>query len=138
MLSFAYALFTKDWSITLAAVGFDPYLGFYHQPRYGRPALALDMMEPFRPLIPDSVVLWAVNNGVVALNDFLRRGGGVALKDDARRRFILAYEKRMDDLVTHPVFNYRISYRRVLEVQARLLARALTGEIPRLPDFLTR
>jgi len=138
MLSFAYALFTKDWTITLAAVGFDPYLGFYHQPRYGRPALALDMMEPFRPLIPDSVVLWAVNNGVVAPGDFIRRAGAVALKDDARRKFILAYEKRMDDLVTHPVFNYRISYRRILEVQARLLARTLTGEIDRLPDFLTR
>jgi len=138
MLSFAYALLTKDWTITLAAVGLDPYLGFYHQPRYGRPALALDMMEPFRPLIPDSVVLWAVNNGVVAPNDFLRRGRAVALKNDARRKFILAYEKRMDDLVTHPVFNYRVSYRRILEVQARLLARTLTGEIPRLPDFLTR
>lgn len=138
MLSFAYALFTKDWTITLAAVGFDPYLGFYHQPRYGRPALALDMMEPFRPLIPDSVVLWSVNNGVITPSDFLRRAGAVALKDEARRKFILAYEKRMDDLVTHPVFNYRISYRRILEVQARLLARTLTGEIPRLPDFLTR
>lgn len=138
MLSFAYSLFAKDWTVTLASVGFDPYLGFYHQPRYGRPALALDMMEPFRPLIPDSVVIWAVNNGVVAPEDFLRRGNAVALKDDARRKFILAYEKRMDDLVTHPVFNYRISYRRVLEVQARLLARTLTGEIPRLPAFLTR
>jgi len=138
MLSFAYALFTKDWAITLAAVGFDPYLGFYHQPRYGRPALALDMMEPFRPLVPDSVVLWSVNNGVVGPADFLRRGGAVALKNEARRKFILAYEKRMDDLVTHPVFNYRISYRRVLEVQARLLARTLAGEIPRLLDFLTR
>ncbi len=138
MLSLAYALLAKDWTITLAAVGLDPYLGFYHQPRYGRPALALDMMEPFRPLIPDSVVLWAVNNGVVAPGDFIRRGGAVALKDDARRKFILAYEKRMDDLVTHPVFNYRISYRRVLEVQARLLARTLTGELPRLPAFLTR
>ena len=61
-----------------------------------------------------------------------------ALKNDARRKFILAYEKRMDDLITHPIFNYRISYRRILEVQARLLARMLTGEIPRLPGFLTR
>ncbi len=138
MLSLAYALFAKDWTVTLASVGFDPYLGFYHQPRYGRPALALDMMEPFRPLIPDSTVIWAVNNGVVTPDDFLSRGQAVALKDDARRKFILAYEKRMDDLVTHPVFNYRISYRRVLEVQARLLARTLTGEIPRLPAFLTR
>lgn len=138
LLSYGYALFVKDWTVTLASVGFDPYLGFYHQPRYGRPALALDMMESFRPLIPDSAVIWTVNNGVVSPEDFIHRGNAVALKEDARRKFILAYEKRMDDLVTHPVFNYRISYRRVLEVQARLLARTLTGEISKVPPFLTR
>jgi CRISPR-associated protein Cas1 len=138
LLSYAYALFAKDWHVTLAAVGLDPFLGFYHQPRYGRPALALDMMEPFRPLIPDSVVLWAVNNRVIALDDFIQRPGTVALTEEGRKKFIRAYEKRMDDLVTHPVFNYRISYRRVLEVQARLLSRTLTGEIDSLPPFMTR
>ena len=138
MLSFAYALLAKDWTIALDAVGLDPMLGFYHQCRHGRPALALDMMEPFRPLIADSAVLSAVNNGVLAPGDFIRRAGGVAMNDSARKKFILAYERRMDTLITHPVFDYRISYRRVLEVQARLLGRFLTGEIETFPDFLTR
>ncbi len=138
MLSFAYSMLVKDWLVTLAAVGLDPLLGFYHQPRFGRPALALDMMEPFRPLVADSVVIWVVNNGVLVETDFIRRGGGCALKDEARKKFILAYEQRMDALITHPVFDYRISYRRVLEVQARLLARLITGEISNLPSFVTR
>ncbi|MFO7655156.1 MAG: CRISPR-associated endonuclease Cas1 [Candidatus Krumholzibacteriia bacterium] len=138
MLSFAYAMLVKDWTVTLSAVGLDPFLGVYHQPRFGRPALALDMMEPFRPLIADSTVLWVVNNGVLGRSDFVERGGGCALKPDARKKFILAYEQRMDTLITHPVFDYRVSYRRVFEVQARLLARVFTGEIPELPSFVTR
>ncbi|MHB8418789.1 MAG: CRISPR-associated endonuclease Cas4g/Cas1g [Myxococcales bacterium] len=138
LLSFAYSLLAKDMSVTLLAVGFDPFLGFYHRPRYGRPALALDLIEEFRPLIADSVVLSAINTGVVKSADFVERGGAVALGSAGRARFLGAYERRMDELVTHPVFGYRISYRRVLEVQARLLARHLSGEIPELPPFLTR
>ncbi len=138
LLSFAYSLLVKEFTITLLAVGFDPYLGFYHQPRYGRPALALDMMEPFRPLIADSVVVSCINKGVIQTGDFVRSAGAVALKPEARKRFILAYESRMDTLITHPVFNYRVSYRRVLEVQARLLARYLLGELPKPPEFVTR
>lgn len=138
LLSYAYSLLVKDWTITLLTVGLDPYLGFYHQPRYGRPALALDMMEPFRPLIADSTVLTAINTGVIQPNDFVRSGGAVALKPEARKRFILAYERRMNTLITHPIFNYRVSYRRILEVQARLLARYLIGEIKTPPEFTTR
>jgi CRISPR-associated protein Cas1 len=138
LLSFGYSLLAKDATITLLAAGFDPYLGFYHQPRYGRPALALDLMEEFRPLIVDSVVLGAINSGVVKARDFVRRAGAVALTDAGRARFLQTYERRMDELVTHPVFGYRISYRRVLDVQARLLARHLTGEIEHYPAFVTR
>ncbi len=138
LLSLAYACLTRDFTITALAVGFDPYLGFYHRPRYGRPALALDLMEEFRPLIADSVVLSAINNGVVKSADFIRRGGAVALGRAGRARFVKAYERRMDELVTHPVFGYRISYRRVLEVQTRLLARHLAGEISDFPAFATR
>ncbi|MBX3467378.1 MAG: CRISPR-associated endonuclease Cas1 [Planctomycetes bacterium] len=138
LLSFVYALLTKDWTITCALVGFDPYVGFLHQPRFGRPSLALDLMEEFRPIIADSVVLGAVNGGVVGPSDFVRRGLGVSLTDAARRRMISAYERRMDELVTHPTFGYRISYRRVLEVQARLFARHLMGELPELPTFRRR
>ena len=138
LLSLAYSLLAKDFTVVLQAVGFDPFLGFYHRPRYGRPALALDLMEEFRPLVADSIVLNAINTGVVQRDDFVGRGGAVFLSDSGRGRFMHVYERRMDELVTHPVFGYRISYRRVLEVQARLLARFLGGEIPEYPGFHTR
>ncbi|MCC6996723.1 MAG: CRISPR-associated endonuclease Cas1 [Deltaproteobacteria bacterium] len=138
LLSLAYALLTKELAVVLLSVGFDPYLGFFHQPRHGKPALALDVMEEFRPLIADSVVITAINTGVVKEADFIRRGAGCAMADAGRARFMEAFERRMDELVTHPVFGYRISYRRILEVHARLLGRHLTGEIPEAPSFLTR
>ena len=136
--SLGYSLLVKDVVIAALAVGFDPYLGFYHQPRYGRPALALDVMEEFRPLIVDSLVLSAINTGAIRASDFLRRGGAVAFTQPGRGKFLRAYERRMDEEITHPVFDYRISYRRTLEVQLRLLARYLTGEIPDYPPFATR
>lgn len=138
LLSFAYALLTKELTQTIASAGLDPLLGFYHQPRFGRPALALDLMEEFRPIVADSTVLSAINNGVVGPSDFVVHPTGVALRPHGRRRFLLAYERRMDQLVTHPVFGYRVSYRRVLEVQTRLFGRFLLGEIPSYPEFRTR
>jgi CRISPR-associated endonuclease Cas1/CRISPR-associated protein Cas4 len=138
LLSYGYSLLTRAWTTALTAVGFDSYRGFYHQPRYGRPALALDMMEPFRPLIADSSVIQAINNGEVRPSDFLSVAGSVALTDDGRKRFITAFERRMSHEITHPVFGYRLSYRRLLELQARLLARHLLGEISEYPNFTTR
>ncbi len=138
LLSFAYSLLARTWTMTLSAVGFDPYRGFYHQPRYGRPALALDMMEPFRPLIADSSVIQVINNGEVRPSDFISAAGSVALDPDGRKRFISAFERRLSHEVTHPVFGYRVSYRRLLEVQARLLGRHLLGEIDDYPNFVTR
>jgi CRISP-associated protein Cas1 len=138
MLSFAYALLTKDLVNAVACTGLDPLLGYYHQPRFGRPALALDLMEEFRPLVADSVVVAAVNNGILQAQDFHQTPAGVSIKAPARKRFIEAYERRVDQLVTHPVFGYRISYRRVLEVQARLLGRLLLGELEEYPTFQTR
>lgn len=82
LLSYAYALLVKTWTVTLTAVGFDAYRGFYHQPRYGRPALALDMMEPFRPLVADSSVLLAISNGEVRPTDFVSAAGAVNLTSD--------------------------------------------------------
>ncbi len=138
MLSFAYAMLAKDCTTTLLGVGLDPHVGFYHQPRFGRPALALDLMEEFRPLVADSVVLTLVNNGIVAPDGFLKVGRSAAMKPKTQKVLIEAYERRMDQLVTHPVFGYRVSYRRTLEVQARLLTRHLAGEIPNWPPFLPR
>jgi CRISPR-associated protein Cas1 len=138
LLSLGYSLLVKDFTIACYAVGFDPYMGFYHQPRFGRPALALDLMEPFRPLIADSAALTAINTGMVTPQDFVQAGPGVALTPGGRKGFFRAYELRMDTLVTHPRFEYRVSYRRLLEIQARLLARVLEGEIAEYPVFVTR
>lgn len=138
LLSYAYSLLVRAWTVSLTAVGFDAYRGFYHQPRYGRPALALDLMEPFRPLLADSTVIQAINNGEVKSSDFISRGGSVALTDAGRKAFIGTFERRMNQEVTHPVFGYRVSYRRLLELQSRLLARHLLGEIPEYPQFTTR
>ena len=138
LLSLAYSMLAKDLTVACYAVGFDPYLGFYHQLRHGRPALALDLMEPFRPLIADSAVLSALNTRMVTEKDFVRAGASVGLTPAGRKGFFRAYELRMDTLVTHPLFDYRVSYRRLLEIQARLLARVIEGEIPAYPVFVTR
>ena len=138
LLSLGYSLLAKDLTVACYAVGFDPYIGYYHQPRFGRPALALDLMEAFRPLIVDSAVLTAINTGMVTERDFVRVGGSVALTGAGRKGFFRAYELRMDSLVTHPLFEYRVSYRRMLEIQSRLLARVLQGEIGEYPVFTTR
>jgi CRISPR-associated protein Cas1 len=138
LLSFAYALLTRLLTVTLTAVGFDPYRGFYHRPRYGRPALALDLMEPFRPLLADSVVLQAINNGELKPDDFVHAAGAVALAPPGRKRFIAAFERRLQQEVTHPLLGYRLSYRRLLELQARLLGRHLLGELSDYPQFTTR
>ncbi|MCC6622974.1 MAG: CRISPR-associated endonuclease Cas1 [Deltaproteobacteria bacterium] len=138
LLSFAYAMLTKDAVVVLEAVGFDPFLGFYHQPRYGKPALALDLIEELRPLVADSAVLMAVNNGEVGATSFVRRADGCNLTQAGRRAFIAAYERRMDQVIQHPLFGYKASWRRVMEVQARLLGRHLQGEIPRYVPIETR
>lgn len=138
LLSYVYGLLVKDLTVVTMAVGFDPYLGFFHRPRFGRPALALDLAEEFRPLIADSVVIGLINNGEVAPSDFVARAGGVSLTASGRRAVLTAYERRLDIEAKHPLFGYRISYRRVLDVQARLLAAHLFGEIPSYVAFCTR
>ena len=138
LLSLGYSLLAKDLTVTTQVVGFDPYLGYYHQPRFGRASLALDLMEPFRPLIADSAVLSAINTRMVTTSDFVRAGNAVALTPGGRKKFFRAYEQRMDTLVTHPLFGYRVNYRRMLDIQTRLLARLLTGEMSEYPVFTTR
>ncbi|EID15646.1 CRISPR-associated protein Cas1 [Mycobacterium xenopi RIVM700367] len=138
LLSYVYGLLVKDLTATTWAIGFDPYIGLFHRPRFGRPALALDLAEEFRPLVGDSVVLQVLNNGEVGPRDFLVRAGGVALTSQGRRAVIAGYERRIDMEITHPWFGYRISYRRLFEVQGRILAAYLTGEIPEYAPIVTR
>ncbi|WP_043586090.1 CRISPR-associated endonuclease Cas1 [Geminisphaera colitermitum] len=138
LLSLAYSILAKDCTSAAHAVGFDPYVGFYHQPRFGRPALALDLMEEFRPLVADSVVLTLINTRMISPTDFVRAGDAVNLSPAGRKQFFNAYEQRMRSMITHPVFDYKVSYRRALELQARLLAKMLTGEIAAYVPFTTR
>ncbi|HEX5326140.1 MAG TPA: CRISPR-associated endonuclease Cas1 [Acetobacteraceae bacterium] len=138
MLSLAYAMLARHYTVALASVGLDAYRGFYHAPRYGRPALALDMMEPFRPIIADSVVLSVVNTGEVGPGDFVGATTGTALTTAGRRHFVEAFERRLSQETTHPLFGYRVSMRRLLLVQARLLSRYLLGELPAFPHHLPR
>lgn len=138
MLSFAYSMLVREWTVALSATGLDPYKGYYHQPRYGRPALALDMMEEFRPLIADSVVITVINNGEVQGDDFVSRMGASNLTSSGRSKFIAAFERRMSQETTHHIFGYKISYRQMMEVQARLLGRYLLGEISDYPSVITR
>jgi CRISPR-associated protein Cas1 len=138
LLSLGYSLLVKDLTIACYAAGFDPMQGFYHQPRFGRPALALDLMEPFRPLVVDSAVITAINTKMVTARDFVCVSQRVALTSEGRKSFYRAYELRMDTLVTHPIFGYRVSYRRLLELQVRLLAQVLNGDIAKYPVFVTR
>jgi CRISPR-associated protein Cas1 len=138
LLSYLYSLLTKDLTAIAYGVGFDPYLGFFHRPRFGRPALALDLVEEFRPIVADSVAIAAVNNGEVRQSSFNTRAQGVSLTEEGRRAILRAYERRLDTEVTHPVFGYKVSYRRIMEVQARLLAAYVMSEIPEYTAFVTR
>ncbi|MDQ1288042.1 MAG: CRISP-associated protein Cas1 [Actinomycetota bacterium] len=138
LLSFVYALLVKDLTVILNNVGFDPFSGVYHRPRYGRPALALDLAEEFRPLIADSTVIQLINNAEIRPRHITRSAGGCHLDKDGRRAVITAYERRLSQEIKHPVFGYRVNYRRALDVQARILAAHLTGELPEYTPFTTR
>jgi CRISPR-associated protein Cas1 len=138
MLSFGYTLLARDFLSALVGTGLDPYFGFYHVTELGRPALALDMMEPFRVLIVDSIVCRIVNTGEIKQKHFLCAKTEVMLNKEGKSVFIGAYERRMDELITHPVFGYKISYRRILDVECRLLGRFLIGEISQYKPLQTR
>jgi len=138
MLSFAYALLAKELTVAILAEGLDPWWGLYHRPRHGRPSLALDLMEEFRPLIADSAVLSAVNTGMVSARDFRTSQAGCVMQDGARKALIRAFEGRMDLLVTHPVFGYRCSWRSIVRMQVRLFGRWLRGDVPTYIGMVTR
>lgn len=138
LLSFGYSMLAKEALAAVITVGFEPGLGMYHRVRPGRPSLALDLMEEFRPLIVDSTVLSLINAKEIRASHFDRRGKAVVLTTDGRRRFIAAIERRLRSTITHPTFGYEVTYRRALNVQARLLARAIQGDIPAYPSFTTR
>ena len=138
LLSFGYSLLTNKVASAVQLVGFDHFVGYLHSSFYGRPALALDLMEEFRPVIVDSVVLTLLNNRMLTPNDFVIELGAYRLKDERRKLFFTQFEERLNEEVIHPLFGYKTSYRRCLELQVRLLAKVLTGEIEEYPPFHVR
>lgn len=131
LLSFAYTLLLKDVEAKIQLVGLDPYLGFFHTLGYNRPALALDVMEEFRPTIADIVVLNLVRGNHITLDDFEWTNDPdrpVRMSRDAVDRVVAAYEMRLEDRVFHPLANGQTDYRRAIELQVRLMARVVRKE----------
>ena len=138
LLSYGYALLTSQVASAVQIIGFDQFIGYLHSSVYGRPALALDLMEEFRPIIVDSVVLTLLNNRMLSKDDFYVELGAYRLKNEPRKTVLTRFEERLNEEITHPIFNYKVKYRRCIELQARLLAKYLTGEINEYPPFITR
>jgi CRISPR-associated protein Cas1 len=138
LLSLGYSMLAKELTGVCHSVGLDAFLGFMHQPRYGRPALALDLMEEFRPLVADSVAISLINRGELGPEDFIRSANGTFLNDRGRKPFWEAWFRRLDTEVSHPEFSYKMAYRRMLEVQARQLWRFVRGEALTYHGFVTR
>ena len=138
LLSFGYALLTAKVASAVQLVGFDHFVGYLHSAVYGRPALALDLMEEFRPIIVDSVVVDLLNHRILTSVDFVVELGAYRLKQDKRAVFFTKFEERLNEEIQHPLFGYKTSYRRCLELQARLLAKVLTQEIEEYPPLLLR
>jgi len=133
LLSFGYALLQKDVTASVQLVGLDTYLGFFHTVQYGRPSLALDLMEQFRPLVVDPLVVDLVNRDVIGPGDFIRgadKAKPVLLKEDAVKRVIQSYEERITAMVRYPLTGEQATYRRCIELQTRQLARVVKGETP--------
>lgn len=140
LLSFGYALLLHDLQSAVNIVGFDPYLGYLHTQRYGRPSLALDLMEEFRPLVVDAVVLAALNRKSLLPEDFTTEplSQAVALADAGRRTFLRLYEQKKQSTFKHPVLGKQCSYQEVFEIQARLLAKYLLGETSQYPPLVLK
>lgn len=139
LLSFLYALLVNDCASAAEGVGLDPQVGFLHALRSGRPALALDLMEELRPVLADRLVLTLINRRQIAAGDFEERpGGAVLLAEKARKAVVVAYQKRKQDEVQHPVLDQKMPLGLVAHTQARLLARHLRGDLEAYPPFLYR
>jgi CRISPR-associated protein Cas1 len=138
LLSFGYSLLTNKVASVVQLVGFDHFVGYLHSTFYGRPALALDVVEEFRPIIVDSVVLTMLNNRMFTINDFVVELGAYRLKDERRKVFFTKFEERLNEEINHPLFGYKVTYRRCVELQVRLLAKYITGEIEEYTPFFSK
>jgi CRISPR-associated protein Cas1 len=141
LLSFGYTLLVYDTQAAIRIVGMDPFLGFLHSTEYSKPSLALDLMEEFRTVVVDSIVLRLINNNILTQGDFTKdadTGGLIRLKQESLKTFIKYYEERMTTEIIHPIYNTKNTYRRCLELQARQIARVVTNKQEKYYSFLVK
>jgi CRISPR-associated protein Cas1 len=138
LLSLAYTLLLNSVLAGVEVVGLDPYMGFYHAEKYGRPALALDIMEEFRPIVADALVVMLLTKRVISADDFGEEFGQIRLSYGGQRRFLREWADKLNDEIVHPYFDYAATYARCIELQARILAKVITGELPEYLPFRTR
>jgi len=138
LLNFGYTLLRHDVQSAINIVGFDPYLGYLHVQRYGRVGLAFDLMEEFRSLVADNMILNAINRRIITVNDFTVEpiSNVVRLSVEGRKEFLKAYEKKKQSEFKHPVLGRKCTYQEAFEIQARLLAKYLMGEIDKYPPLV--
>jgi CRISPR-associated protein Cas1 len=133
LMSFAYALLQVQVTSAVHVTGLDPYIGYLHEVHHGQPAMVLDLMEEFRALVADNVVLAVLRNREIQPQDFTESLGAYRLKENAKKAFLQTFDRKMNDEFKHPTFDYRCTYRRAIELQARLLGRHLQEGIPYKP-----
>ncbi len=140
LLSFGYSLLRHDVQSAVNIVGFDPYLGYLHFDRYNRPSLALDLMEEFRPLVVDAVVLSILNKQLLTRADFVTEplSGAVSLTSEGRKIFLTNYERKKQSEFKHPVMGRKCTYREAFELQARLLSKYLMGTTDKYPPLFLK
>jgi CRISP-associated protein Cas1 len=140
LLSLGYALLRHDVQSAVNLAGFDPYLGYLHVERYGRPSLALDLMEEFRPLVVDAIVLSGLNRRTIVLTDFTTEplSGAVSLTPEGLKTFLRLYEQKKQSKFKHPVLQTQCTYQEAFEIQARLLAKYLMGETTQYPPLVLK
>lgn len=129
-LDYTYALLLGDCIRSLVACGLDPHAGFLHSSSRNKPALALDLMEEFRAPVADSVVVRAIRNGEIGEQDFIGDIDSCRMTDHGRRQLIAGFERRIETSFRHPIFGYDVTWRRAIEVQARLVLGAIDGTQP--------
>jgi len=137
LLSFLYTMLVHDCRSALEAVGLDPAVGFLHRDRPGRPSLALDLMEEFRPFLADRLTLSLINLKQVQDKGFSRtEAGAVTMNDETRKTLIVAYQERKQEEIYHPFLGEKVNIGLLFHVQAMLLARCLRGDLDGYPPFI--
>jgi len=139
LLSYLYALVRHDAMAALTATGLDPFVGYLHAERPNRPALALDLMEEFRPVLADRLAITLINRRQIDAKDFVtREGGAVEFTNEGRKKVIAAYQTRKQDTLVHPLLQQEFRFGQLFLVQSRILARFLRGDIPEYYPFILR